>query len=547
MKCRSQSRTGKRFVLFVVTVLLGIQAWAQENRYMVFFSDKEGSPYELSEPVSFLSQKAVDRRLKQNIPVTEQDLPVSPAYVQAVRDAGATVFFKTRWMNGVLVQCEPQVIPALEALSFVDSVRLVAPGNKLVSGGRSNVRQRKSNSSLGTFTAAQLSMLGIDRMHEMGHRGEGITVAVLDAGFMGVNVADPFKHLFVNGQIEEAVSYDFVYNTSNVFRYDDHGTHVLSVMAAEIPGTFTAGIRDAAFQLYVTEDVTSEYRIEEYNWLFAAERADSAGADIIHTSLGYYDFDDPSMNYSLNAMDGVTPVVSQAAQYAADRGILVVCSAGNEGNIGHWKIITAPADARDVLAVGNVNINGEKNPSSSIGPTSDGRIKPDLAALGTGVRVIRSNGTVGTSSGTSLAAPLVTSLAAGVWQRYPHLTNKELMALLKQTASQAAHPDHLLGYGIPDFNAVVNFYEGIVTEGEFNVYPNPVKDTLTVYYDGQETGFTTAITLISSLGSVVWKETLQFSPDNRDYRVNLAGVDAGLYYLTLQVGNKRYTYKVVKL
>ena len=318
-------------------------------------------------------------------------------------------------------------------------------------------------------------MLGIHSMHEADYTGEGIIIAILDSGFPGVNTLSAFEHLLSEGRIMQDVSLDFVHNTPDVFQYDDHGTEVMSVMAAQVPDAFIGGAYGATFQLFVTEEVPTEYRVEEYNWLFAAERADSAGADIIHSSLGYYDFDDASMNYSVEQMDGQTTVVTRAAQWAADRGILVVTSAGNEGNISSWRMVSAPADGRDVLAVGGVNSNFQKTGSSSTGPTADNRIKPDLAALGAGVKVVRATGQISTSSGTSLAAPLVTSLAAGLWQRYPELSNTELIELLKETASQANQPDNLLGYGIPNYTAVVNFREQTPQTELFAVFPNPLK------------------------------------------------------------------------
>jgi subtilisin family serine protease len=339
-----------------------------------------------------------------------------------------------------------------------------------------------------------------------------------------------------------------VHNGADVFQYDDHGTEVLSVIAAEIPDAFTGGAHEATFQLYITEDVPTEYRIEEYNWLFAAEMADSAGVDIIHSSLGYYDFDDVTMNYSREQMDGKTTVVSRAAQWAADRGILVVTSAGNEGAIDTWRIITAPADAQDLLAIGAVNSALQKTSTSSIGPTADNRIKPDLAALGAGVKVVKASGQISTSSGTSLAAPLITSLAAGVWQRYPDLTNKEVIALLKQTASQANNPDNLLGYGIPNFQAVVNFQEQTPQLAEFEIFPNPlVDDTLTISPFDPGVIETCDIEIISAHGQVLGRDTAHFNWLNRNYKTDMSGLASGIYYIRVFHEKRRHTFRLVKL
>ena len=255
------------------------------------------------------------------------------------------------------------------------------------------------------------------------------------------------------------------------------------------------------------------------------------------------------MNYALSQIDGKTTVVTRAAQWAADRGIVVVTSAGNEGSIPSWRIITPPADGKDVLAIGGVNSTLQKTGSSSIGPTADNRIKPDLVALGLGVKVVKSNGQISTASGTSLAAPLVTSLAAGVLQRYPELTSKELISLLKQTASQAASPDNMLGYGIPNFQAVVNFREGSSQTRPFEVYPNPLKkdDTLTVSPMDPSKFSSCQIELVSSQGQLLWRAHAKFDWLNKTYKADLSGYPAGLYYIRVLHEKRRYTFKVVKL
>jgi serine protease AprX len=532
-------------------VLIGfvsISATAQHNRYMVFFQDKQGVPFSTSEPIEFLSEKAIDRRVKQGIDISERDLPVQSSYVQGVRETGADAFFTTRWLNGVLIQCDPAVLPAVESLPYVKHVEFVAPLPKLQSGGRRYVNLRRQNNHVGFETENQLQMIGIDRMHEANYKGEGLTIAIMDSGFPGVHIGPAFQHIFSEGRFLEKVSYDFVHNTPDVFQYDDHGTEVFSVIAAEIPDAFTGGAYEATFQLFITEDVPTEYRIEEYNWLFAAEKADSAGVDIIHSSLGYYDFDDASMNYTIEQMDGKTTVVTQAAQWAADRGILVVTSAGNEGGIPTWRIVTAPADAVDVLAIGAVNSTMQKVNSSSIGPTADNRIKPDLAALGAGVKVVKSNGQISTASGTSLAAPLVTSLAAGIWQRYPDLSNKEIIALLKQTSSQANNPDNLLGYGIPNFQAVVNYKEETPQARAFEIFPNPLRDdTLTIRPMDPDLIDSCEIEIISPHGQILGGDTARFDWLNRTYKTDLSGLASGIYYIRVFWEKKRYTFKLLKL
>lgn len=534
----------KKLAISLLFILPGV-ASGQVNRYMVFFDSKDTAFYAMADPAVFLSEKAIERRIRQGIDVTAMDFPVNNAYVQGVRATGAEVYFRSRWTNGVLVQCEASLIPAIGALPYVSDIEFVAPNPRLPGQGRRTLTQRRRNTtSGGSETRTQLEMLGIHEMHADNFRGEGITIAVFDGGFAGVDQTGPFAGIFEEGRFDESASYDFARNSGSVFQYDDHGTEVLSVIGAYVPDGYTGGAYKATFQLYVTEDVASEYRIEEYNWLFAAERADSAGADIINSSLGYYDLDLVDMQYTQEQMDGKTAVVTRAAQWAADRGILVVCSAGNEGT-KPWRIVTAPADAVDVIAVANVNPFGVVSASSSRGPTADGRIKPDLAALGTQVRTVRANGNLGFSSGTSLASPLLASLAAGVWQRYPHLTNKEVIQLLKESGSNAKTPDNNIGFGIPNYVRLLKLMESL-EEKKFDIFPNPVKDTVNIRPYHPDYVKSIRMEIISAMGKKIGDNEVTFRWLGDSFRGDLSGLDAGLYFMRISVGNERIVYRLVK-
>src|SRR5258706_12034518 len=397
---------GCKTILTFLVLFPGL-LFGQANRYIVFFKDKTNTPYSIGQPTYFLSDKAMKRRTKQNIDIVENDLPVDPAYVTQVKNTGARTFFTSRWMNCLLVEIGADSVNRVQSLPFVSRVEMVAPGKKLL-GGRVGKLKKESSTAVPSATTAQLQQLGLDEMQRQGFHGETISMAVFDGGFQGVNFTQPFQHLFQNDQVK--LTFDFVGNSGNVYQYDQHGTQVLSVIGAGIPNSFIGGAFAANFYLFVTEDVFSEYRIEEYNWLLAAEKADSAGVDIISTSLGYNEFDDPSMNYSATDLDGKTAIVTQAAVQAMLKGMVVVCSAGNEGNQS-WHYITAPADAKGILSCGAVTSDGIKVPFSSVGPTADGRIKPDVVALGYGNAVVLPTGTVGSRSGTSFASPLIASLA----------------------------------------------------------------------------------------------------------------------------------------
>jgi serine protease AprX len=533
------------FRVFALIIFASSAVLGQKNRYMVFFTDKNNSPYSISEPSAFLSEKAIARRNAQGIDITLEDVPVNAAYVDGVKNTGAEVYYPTRWMNGLLVQCESSVVPAITVLPYVESVELVAPNAPLLPNGRIKFGQGIRGAKAGV-TDTQLDMIGIPQMHADGFRGEGVTIAVLDAGFPGVDNAVPFSHLITDEQIDLNVSKDYVTNSDNVFQFDGHGTAVLSIIGALVEGAYTGGAYEAMFQLYVTEEVATEYRVEEYNWLFAAERADSAGVDIIQSSVGYYDFQDNSMDYFKSQLDGKSTIVTRAAQMAADRGIVVVVSAGNEGS-NSWQTVTPPADAVDVLAVGAVNDAMTGANFSSTGPTADLRIKPDVAAMGAGTSIILPNGNSIRSNGTSYAAPLITSLVAGVWQRYPFLTNREVMDLIRSSASLADEPNNTLGYGIPSYGAVVSYVEKLIAEDFFQLYPNPsFTNTLRIRTRFPQDVSDCVFQIISVNGQLVQNTTLNFSSLEREYVHDISSLSSGLYFIRMQWNGQKYVIRFVK-
>ena len=432
---------------------------AQNKKYFIEFTDKSNTPYSVSRPAEYLSPRALERRVRQQITVQDRDLPVNPSYLQAVRQTGAKVWYPSRWMNGALIEAGTATLAAVRQLLFVkpltDQNRLTATVLHKAGFGRHKsamaaARQQNALAIDYGNSLAQSQMLGIPQMHAAGFTGKGMHIAVLDGGFQSADRMEVFKPLFENRQV--LGTHDFVRNEAAVYEDDRHGSQVLSVMAGYQPGALVGPAYGASFWLLRTEDYDTEYRVEEVNWLMAAEFADSAGVDIINTSLGYTDFDDPTMDYRPQDMDGKTAFVTRAANLAAATGMLVVVSAGNEGN-NTWQTLSAPADAGSVLAVAAVDKFGSRAGLSSLGRiVSPGTIKPNLAAQGLGTVVYNPPNALGASSGTSFSAPLIAGLAAGLWQAYPQLTNMQVIDYLQRSGSQATKPDTLLGYGIPDFS-----------------------------------------------------------------------------------------------
>jgi len=452
---------------------MAINAWAQ-NRYVVYFPDKANSIYSTDSPEAFLSTRAIERRANQNIDLEASDLPVNAWYLDSLEKYGIEPYFISKWFNAVVVEATETQIQEVESKEFVLKYEYAAPGSKLA-GSLEPVNDFYESNDPESSTAdsyRQLEMMNVQAMHADGFTGDGIWIAIFDAGFQGANLSSVFAHLFENGKIKDLK--DFTTGGGDVFDYDDHGTNVFSCVGAKYNNQLVGPAYGSDYSLYVTED-DGEYRIEEYNWLFAAERADSAGVDIISSSLGYNLFDDTSMNYTYDDTDGQTAVISRAAKMASAKGMLVVSSAGNEGNVS-WNFITMPADVDDVLAVGSVNSSNVVSSTSSKGPTIDGRIKPDVVALGSSTTVLHGTNKIGTNTGTSFSAPLVAGLAAGLWQFDREMTNEDLKNLILFSSDRANDPDNAAGYGLPDYRMATGsdvLSVDDVFSDRITVFPNP--------------------------------------------------------------------------
>ncbi|WP_461140825.1 S8 family serine peptidase [Spirosoma pomorum] len=535
-------------------LLFGILLWSGQfsfgqntQKYLVLLRDKANSPYSVDRPEQFLSQRSILRRQKQNISVRERDLPVNPAYVAQLRQTGATIWYSSRWLNAVLLEATSTVISQIQALPFVQGLEL---GQALASARIKNLPIESITSAvlsqpLDTSLAygmsqIQLTQLGADVMHQRGYHGEGMLIGVLDAGFRNANTVGYLKPLFDENRV--LATYDFVSKEASVYEDDAHGVEVLSTMAATADGSLYGTAYKASYILLRTEDAATEKPIEEANWLLGAEYADSAGVDIINSSLGYFSFDSPYPGHAYADLTGTKTLISRAAQWAAEAGILVVNSAGNEGN-NAWRYIIAPADAPDVLAIGGVTSAGTQASFSSIGPSADGRVKPDLAALGSGVVVGLPNGRISYGSGTSFASPLVAGLAAGFWQAHPRLTAAQVREALRRSGSQYSNPDNRLGYGIPNFERAGVFSEALTP---LVLYPNPFSNTTPLSVQWDQLGNTTLdATLTDLTGRVLWRN--QYSVNGiATFMLPNLNLSAGVYLMQLTTGDQRRTVKVVK-
>lgn len=421
--------------------------------YRLYLKDKDldHTPFSVNRPSEFLSQRSIDRRKRQGIPIDLTDLPVAPAYEKQVAEAGIEIVGKSKWNNTLLIRIhKDKELRKLEGLEFITKMKKVFQAPDSVSQRmRSNVRNglNEWGSGNGVYGAAdaQLKSLNGKRLHESGYRGRGMMIAVFDGGFMNVDKI-PALH-----KIKLAGVKDFVVPESkNVFGEMEHGTMVLSTMAANAPDFYVGVAPEAQYLLIRCEDERTESLAEEDYWASAAEYADSCGVDVINSSLGYHGFDDSSMDHHYYEQDGKTVLISRTASMCADKGIVCVNSAGNDG-MGSWKKINFPADATDILTVGSINEHGANAAFSAVGPTADGRIKPDVMAFGSPTCVITGRGSIINDNGTSFSSPLVAGMVACLWQALPGKTAKQIIKLVKLAGDNQQHPDNVFGYGVPDF------------------------------------------------------------------------------------------------
>lgn len=446
------------FALFAT----GLSAQQDTLKYRISLKDKAATTYSLEKPDAFLSEKAIERRRKQHLAIDSTDLPVCRKYVAAISKEGAHIVVQGKWDNFVTVSCNDSgVIARIAALPFVRSTEKVwtSPGADRPS------MATKRDSLVNQLTIYRDSLYGAayqqihisngDKLHKAGFRGDGMTIAIIDAGFHNADRMTAMKNIHILGVK------DFVNPKADLFAESTHGMSVLSCIGMNQPNVMTGTAPDASFWLLRSEDEYSENLVEQDYWSAAVEFADSVGVDVINTSLGYYIFDDPSKNYNYRELNGHYALMSREASKIADKGMVLVCSAGNAG-MGPWKKITPPGDAENVLTVGAIDKKGVLAPFSSIGNTADGRIKPDVVAVGLGADVMRSDGNQGKANGTSFSSPIMCGMVACLWQACPMLTAKELIQLVRQSGNRAAYPDNIYGCGVPDMWKVYQTYKAEV-------------------------------------------------------------------------------------
>ena len=451
----------RTFLLFLVS---GFSSWAQtRDTYWVAFTHKPAGAYSLLQPQAYLGPRSIARRVRQGISIDSSDLPVHAPFLDSLRSAGAQVKHSSKWLNGATIRIPNNDSLVLQRIYNLPFVRQTLPnGRKAGQDGQYPSHKLAVHpvplpiSSVGRTSSgygassAQIRLHKGDFLHDLGYRGQGLRIAVFDAGFVAMPQIRAFDSLYARNGVLDA--FDFVDMDSMVYELDGHGTYVMGCMAANLPGELMGTAPKAEYMLYRTENNVggSENPIEEDNWVVAAERADSLGADVFNSSLIYTTFDVPGWNHSWADMDGNTTRMTRASDLAASKGILVVNSAGNYGG-GPWFKIGAAADGDSVLAVGATDTLGIRIGFSSMGPTADGRIKPNVMAVGAGAATCAIPGPgVALVSGTSFAGPIMAGLATCLWQALPNRQAYQILDLLERCSNRSTNPDTLNGYGVPN-------------------------------------------------------------------------------------------------
>ena len=541
------------FILLFLTISVFASAQVATNIYWVQFTDKNDSPYSIDNPEAYLSPKALQRRANQGITIDEYDIPVNPQYLQAVSDCGAQLLNPSKWLNGVSVHVtDPSVIDAINALEFVSVVRncpndLKAQELKerwLANEMKPSVNSNRSAKGYYGGAEAQVKQLNVDLLHNMGYDGNGVVVAVLDGGFQGTEETSCFDNMREEGRL--LGTRDFVYGSNSVYTQSTHGTSCLSTMAAYDPNEMVGTAPKASYYLIHTEDGDSENIIEEYNWVSGAEYADSLGVDVCSTSLGYIDFDMSQWDHPFEHFDGHTAPMSIGCEIAASRGMICLIAAGNEGD--GVCTLGIPADAEHILSVGAVNASGYRADFSSVGPTYDGRIKPDVMAMGEGTYVASGYGVwwpYYNGNGTSFATPVLAGAVACLRQARPYTSVQEICDAIRACGNRADNPDSKYGYGIPDISQaleVLHIEEAPAQKKELiNVYPSPSQGEVHV---ALKEGAKAEVTVFDFMGHQLY--TYSFNGLNHTtLEKYLNALDSGVYFIhaVSELGNQ--TLKLV--
>lgn len=551
--CRCYSIT--ILIIFFLISHIVIIAQDEKPKYWISFSDKNNTPYNIDSPSEFLSERSIARRLQQNIAIIEEDLPVDPQYIIDLTNLGMQVINTSKWFNGAIVSSNDyELLDTLENYNFIKSEPILikpALNDKSLKNKESKKIVLNIYPTYG-YSSKQIKMLNGEYLHRANFEGQGMLIAVQDAGFTNADKISSLQHIWDEGRV--VAKRDFVKDNLGFFESHRHGTLVFSIIGGIIEDAIYGTATQANYALIRTEDGNSEYIIEEYNWVCGAEFADSLGVDIMNSSLGYSLFDDSQQNHTYSDMDGQTTPVSIGADIAVSKGMIVVASAGNSGN-NTWFRIIAPGDAFNVITVGAVDSGQLIASFSSRGPSYDRRVKPDISAQGVGTVAQSPNGDVTLCNGTSCSAPLISGMLACLWQANPHATAMQIIESIRESSSQYEDPDSLYGYGIPDFFIANRYLSGVKPPPEnnivtYNLFPNPVSNYfyLEILRPLDASDGTVLISYHDVLGNIAKKEEREIIGSHSMLEFeNIESLTTGMYFLKIEFPGGVHTLPFMKI
>ena len=522
-------------------------SFAQQEDAWVFFADKENVAESIANPISILTQEAIDRKEMHNTVIDERDVPVNENYITLVKNAnGIDVFAKSKWLNCVYVRGTQTNIEALLNINGVSAIEYADKDLNLLPIPEPMDKFGTTTTERVTYNygaaANQIEILSGDFLHEQDFTGAGMIVAVLDSGFPNVLTNPFFSEVNSDGRL--LGTYDFAERQTNVDGTGSHGARTYSDIGAFMDGQFVGTAPEASFYLFRTEFGPTETPVEEAWWVEALERADSLGVDVVNTSLGYRTYDDGAYTHTYEDLDGQTTFAARGANNAMDKGMLLVTSAGNSGSSG-FPFVSTPADAPGVLTIGSVDPDGSYTSFSSIGPTVDGRIKPDVMSQGRDAAVITSDGNIDFNNGTSFSSPIIAGVIACLWQARPQTRNTDLMQLIRESAHLFDNPTDQMGYGIPNFEDAYNELIILGVEDEFLVsnfalFPNPINNRVNVSFPQ---GIDAAkLTLHSILGQKVMASVIS----KQENQIDTSSLSIGMYIATIEANNQTISFKLIK-
>lgn len=537
----------KRHLLILLLSILSTSATIAQTQYFFYvqLNNKQNSPYSLSQPEQYLSQRAINRRVAYGIACDSTDLPVNPAYIAEIAAKGVKVHNRSKWLNGITVRmADTSIVSQIRALPFVKWAKYTG---QMISAALPAPRKAKFGSEAYNYgtAATQINQLNGSALHNAGYTGKGIHIAVLDAGFNNVNTNPGFDSLRLQGRL--LGNKDFAEPNSNIYALDAHGANVLSIMTGNLPGQYLGSAPHASYWLLRTEYAPSEYMMELDFWVSAIEFADSAGVDVVNSSLGYTTFDDAAMNFTYADMNGKTARASIAAEMAAKKGIVVCNSAGNDGS-RTWKYIGSPADADGIFTIGANTSTGTPSSFTSFGPSYDGRVKPEISGMGSSTAIINTSGLTSTGNGTSYSSPLVCGMLACLLQytkeKNPAMSLNAFRQLALQSSSLYNAPTDRLGYGI------TNFQQAMASMATFNQIESANENYFKLAYlshkrviriENPETNKNVSVSIYGTNGQKFYSNSVL----EGSIEIDSSQLPSGIYFININSDKKRYSGKVI--